>query len=61
MEYALFLGFAKIGIYPNYEEAKEAINGAGIWNICAVKPNNGKLTIINRETVVINPTKNLQL
>lgn len=54
MEYALFLGFDKFGIYPNFEEAKAAINGKGIWNICSIHPVNGKLKVYSRETIIIN-------
>lgn len=54
MSYALFLGFSKIGIYSNFEEAKAAINRKGIWNICAIQPVNGKLKIFSRETIVVN-------
>ncbi|MFM1781647.1 MAG: hypothetical protein RLZZ181_422 [Pseudomonadota bacterium] len=53
MEYALFKGFNKVGIFPNYESAKKAINGDGIYNICAIKAINGKLTILSREAIRI--------
>lgn len=53
MEYALFLGFNKVGIYPSSEKAKSAINGKGIWNICYIQPVNGKIKVVSRETVVI--------
>lgn len=53
MEYVLFLGFKRVGsFYPNFDEAKKAIDQNGIWNICAVKPINGKLVITSRETVI---------
>lgn len=51
MSYALFLGFSKIGIYSNFEEAKAAINRKGIWNICQLWPpliNNKTVTAINK-------------
>lgn len=54
MSYALFLGFSKIGIYSNFEEAKGAINGKGIWNICYIQFVSGKLKIFSRETIVVN-------
>lgn len=53
MSYALFLGFNKIGIYPNFEEAKAAINGRGIWNLCTIQTINGKFKIVSRETFVV--------
>jgi hypothetical protein len=53
MEYVLFLGLQRIGsVYPNIDEAKKAINQKGIWNVCAITPINGKLSIISRETII---------
>lgn len=53
MDYALFKGLDKIGIFPNREAALEAIKGPGIWNICMVVPVNGRLELRDRETIVI--------
>lgn len=53
MSYLLFKGFNLIDTYPTETEAKKAINSKGIWNICAIKLINGKLTVINRETEII--------
>ena len=53
MEFTLFKGFTRIGsIYFTFEEAKKAIDGAGIWNICGVVPVDGKLKIVSRQTIV---------
>lgn len=54
MEYALFRGFDRIGgLYPTPEDAKQAIDGVGIWNVCRVAALGGKLRIVGRETVII--------
>lgn len=53
MEYVVFLGFLRMGgTYPTPEDAEAIIKGSGIWNICGVKPINGKLKIITRKTIV---------
>ena len=53
MEYVLFLGFKRVGsFYPTIEDAEQAINGKGIWNICGVLPIDGKLKIVNRKSIV---------
>lgn len=53
MDYVLFLGFKRKGsFFPNIEEAENAIDSNGIWNICGVVPINGKLTIVTRKTLV---------
>jgi hypothetical protein len=53
MEFTLFKGFDRIGfMYFTFEEAKAAISGPGIWNICGVIPVGGKLKIISRQTIV---------
>ena len=55
MEYALFRGFTRIGyFYFSIDEARAAIDGPGIWSICTVLPIDGKLKIVNRETVKIS-------
>lgn len=52
MEYALFLGFQRIGtLFPNIEEAKKEIKESGIYNICGVLPIDGKLKIVSRESI----------
>lgn len=54
MDYVLFKGFERIGsFYPNVESAKDAITGAGIYNVCGVVGENGKIKIVTRESVVI--------
>jgi hypothetical protein len=54
MDYVIFKGFEKVGgFYPNPEEAKSAIDGKGIYNICAVISVDGRLKITSRESVVI--------
>lgn len=54
MEYVLFRGFDRVGgLYPTPEDAKQVIDGVGIWNICRVAAFGGKLRIIDRKTVVI--------
>ena len=53
MEYVLFLGFERVGsFFPSVEDAEQAINGKGIWNICGVIPIEGKLKIVTRKSIV---------
>lgn len=55
MDYILFLGFERIGsFYATPEEAKKSIKEKGIYNVCGVVGDNGKLKIVSRESVVIN-------
>ena len=56
MEYALFIGFNRIGsLYATPEDAKRAIdkNVKGIYNICGVRAIDGKLKVVTRETITI--------
>ena len=53
MEYVLFLGFERVGsFFPSVEDAEQAINGKGIWNICGVLQIEGKLKIVTRKSIV---------
>lgn len=52
MEYVLFLGFNKIGIFPNEDSAMKAIDAKGIYNVCGFVAIDGKLKIVSRKSVV---------
>lgn len=54
MIYVLFLGFKKIAEFKTFEEAKLAIAGTGIFNICTVKEVDGKKAILSRSSFLIN-------
>lgn len=53
MEFTLFRGFDRIGsVYFTFEEAKAAIYGAGIWNVCGIVPIDGKIKIVSMHTII---------
>ena len=56
MDYALFIGFNRIGsFYATPEDAKNAIDKSvkGIYNICGVLAIDGKIKVVTRETITI--------
>ena len=50
MQYVLFKKFTRVGgFYSTVDEAKKMATEKGIYNVCQVENNNGRLKIVTRE------------